>query len=110
MLFQDHKLVSETNQKQFNHRMFYVKSHVPEKKKFIINLKRYSISSGLAPEPKIVEKIKTAKSTNSNKQLELFFWLENSVERIIPHFATKLLTTNGMRNKDFLGPKMKQSF
>ena len=93
--------------------MFYVKSHVPERKRFTINSKPvesvtlgYSTSSSIVPN--FFEKLKTAKSKHNNKQLELFFGLENSFESIIRHFATKMLTTNGMRNNDFLRRKVKQ--
>ena len=49
----------------------------------------YSVSKeGIAPDTKHVEKMKNAKTTTNNKQLESFVGLANFCGRMIPDFAT----------------------
>ena len=55
-----------------------------------------------------VEKIKNSKAPTNNKQLESFVGLARFYGRMIPHFATKMLPLNNMRNSDFSWGKMQQ--
>ena len=85
VIFQNDVLVYGTTKEQFDKRMLAVKSRLREKS-FTINEKKsnskpvdsvsflgYSISKdGIAPDPKHVEKIKSAKAPTNNKQLESF--------------------------------------
>ena len=68
----------------------------------------YISKEGIAPDPKHVEKIKSAKATTNNKQLESFVGLTNFCGRMIPDFATKVLPLKNMRNSDFSWGKMQQ--
>ena len=63
---------------------------------------------GIAPDPKLVVKIKNAKAPTNNKQLESFVGLANFYGRMILDFATKMLPLNNMRNSDFSWGKMQQ--
>ena len=67
----------------------------------------YSISKErIAQDPKHVEK--NAKAATYNKQLESFVGLAKFYLRMIPDFATKMLTLNNMRNSDFSWVKRQQ--
>ena len=114
MIFQDNLLVYGTTKEQFDKRMLAVKSRLREKKRLMRkNLtQNQSIAlvywdtpfqlEGKAPDPKDVEKINNAKAPTNKKQLESFDGLANFSQRVIPDFATKMLTLNNMRNGDFL--------
>ena len=66
----------------------------------------YSISKeGIAPDSKNVEKTNEAKAPTNNKQLQPFVELTIFFGRMIPEFATKMLTLINMRNNNFLWGK-----
>ena len=114
VIFQDGVLVYGTTKDQYEKRILAVKSRLREKN-FTINEKKsnskpvssvsflgYSVSKeGIAPDPKHVEKIKNAKPPSNMKQLESFVGLAIFYGRMIPDFATKMLTLNEIRKKEF---------
>ena len=122
VIFQDDVLVYETTKDQYEKQMLAVKSRLCEKN-FTINEKKsnskpdssvsflgYSVSKeGIAPNPKLVEKIKNAKPPSNMKQLESFVGLANFYGRMMPDFATKILPPSEIRKEEFRWDKEEQN-
>ena len=114
VIFQDDVLVYTTTRDQYEKRMLAIKSRLRDQN-FTIDEKKsnskpvsgvsflgYCVSKeGIAPDPKLVEKIKNAKPPSNMKQLESFVGLASFYGRMIPDFATKMLTLNEIRNEEF---------
>ena len=122
VIFQDDVLVYGTTKDQHEKRMLAAKSRLREKS-FTINEKKsnskpvssvsflgYSVSKeGIAPDAKHVEKTKNAKPPSNMKQLESFVGLAIFYGRMIPDFATKMLSLNENRKEEFRWDKEEQN-
>ena len=122
VIFQDDVLVYGTTKDQHEKRLLAAKSRLREKN-FTINGKKsnskpvssvsflgYSVSKeGIAPDPKHVEKTKNAKPPSNMKQLESFVGLAIFYGRMIPDFATKMLSLNENRKEEFRWDKEEQN-
>ena len=114
VVFQENVLVYGTTKDQHEKRKLAVISQLREKD-FTINEKKsnskpvssinfhgYSVSKEkIAPDPKLVEKIKNAKPPSNMKQHESFVGLADFHGRMIPDFATKMLPLNEIRKEEF---------
>ena len=75
-----------------------------------VNFLGYSVSKEeIAPDPKHVEKINTAKPPSNMKQLESFVGLANFYGRMIPDFAKKMLPLNEIRKEELRWEKEEQN-
>ena len=122
VIFQDDLLVYGTTKEQFDRRMLAIKSGLREKE-LTINEKKSNwkpvdsvsffgilrFKGGNSTRSQTCWKNqKNAKALTNNKQLESFVGLANFYGRMIPDFATKMLSLYNMRNRDFSWGKMQQ--